>query len=72
MNLSVAAAIIAVTEAIKRVIPGVQGWITIIVAAALGLAAGIAGLEGLNWWTGLVSGLVASGGMTVAKTISSK
>ena len=65
-SIEVGAAIVAITEAIKRTIPGVSGIITIIVAAVLGVLAGLAGIGGLNWLSGLAVGLAASGVYTVA------
>lgn len=70
-SLEVGAAIVAVTEAIKRIVPQVSGVVTIAVAALLGLAAGFAGLGGLNWLSGLAVGLASSGTVTVVSKVSS-
>jgi transketolase C-terminal domain/subunit len=70
-SLEVGAAIIAVTEAIKRAVPQVSGIVTIAVAALLGVAAGLAGLGGLNWLSGLAVGLASSGTVNVASKIGS-
>ena len=49
--------------------PGVTGIITIIVAAVLGLAAGLAGYGGLNWLTGIAVGLTSVATVTVATKV---
>lgn len=48
----------------------VNGWVTVAVAIALGLVAGIGGVEGLNIYTGLLTGLGALGVSTVADRIA--
>jgi len=68
-QLEVGAAIVAVTEGIKRVFPKINGWITIVVAAVLGVLAGVLGLAGLNWASGLVVGLSAAGVVKVGTAI---
>jgi hypothetical protein len=70
-QLTVGAAIVAVTEGIKRVAPGVNGIVTIIVAGLLGLGAGLLELAGLNWITGLMLGLSSAGAITTVSKISS-
>lgn len=69
ISVGVGASIVAITEAIKRIVPQVSGIVTIIVAAGLGLAAGFAKIDGLNWLTGLTTGLTAVAGVTVATKI---
>jgi len=68
-QFTLAVAIIAVVEAIKKAVPQVSGWITICVAGILGLLAGLAGLEGTNWIEGLLIGLAAAGGVKLTKSI---
>jgi len=68
-QFTLAAAIIAVVEAIKQAVPQVSGWITICVAGVLGLLAGIAGLEGTNWIQGLMIGLAAAGGVKLTTSV---
>jgi len=70
--IEIGAVIVAVTEAIKRTFPQVNGTITIIVAGLLGLIAGLAGLAGLNWAEGLVVGLSAAGVIKTAYAVSGK
>ena len=72
VSVVVSGAIIAVTEAIKRVVPSVSGVVTIAVAAVLGILAGLAKIDGLNWLSGLITGLVASGVITTANAVSGK
>lgn len=43
----------------------VQGVVTVLVAALLGLLAGLSGLDGMTPVTGLLTGLAASGAVTV-------
>jgi len=71
-SVQVSAAIIAVTEAIKRVFPQVSGIVTIIVAAVLGVLAGLAKIDGLDWLSGLITGLVAVGVIKTATSIAGK
>jgi hypothetical protein len=71
-SIEVGAAIIAVTEAIKRTFPSVEGVWTIGVAALLGLLAGLVGLGGLDWITGLIVGLTSAGAVKVATSFSGK
>ena len=71
-SLEVGAAIIAVTEGLKRAIPQINGIITIAVAGGLGILAGLAGFGGLNWLTGLAVGLASAGTVTVASKVSGK
>ena len=71
MDLQVTAAIVAVTEAIKRLLPEqVKGIVTIVVALALGVA--WAAYNGTDLVAGGITGLVASGVISVAKTVSNK
>jgi len=61
-----ASSIIAVTEVLKRLLPqAINGWVTIVVAAVLGILAGFAGISGVNWFSGLLIGLAAAGGVRV-------
>ena len=70
-QVQLGAAIIAVTEAIKRVLPdAVTGIVTIAVAAVLG---GLWALyQGTDIIIGIVTGLAASGIVKVADAVSSK
>ncbi len=72
ISVSVSAAIIAVTEAIKRTVPSVNGIVTIIVAGVLGILAGLAKIDGLDWLSGLVTGLTAVGVIKTASVIAGK
>jgi hypothetical protein len=63
-------AIAGITKWLKDTIPGIQGWITPIVAAVLGLLAGIGHLEGLTPITGLLTALAAVGGLTAIDRFS--
>lgn len=68
----IGALIIAVTEGLKRTFPQISGTITIILAGVLGLVAGLVGLAGLDWATGIVVGLAAAGVVKTASVIGSK
>lgn len=48
----------------------VNGWVTVAVAIVLGIVAGIGQVEGLNVFTGLLTGLSALGVATVADRIA--
>jgi len=69
-QLEIGATIVAITEAIKRTVPQVNGVYTILVAAALGLIAGLTGINGLNWMTGLATGFASSGVVTTVSKVS--
>jgi hypothetical protein len=69
MNLAITAGVIAVTEFIKRLVPQLPAWGTILVAAVLGLLAGIVHLDGTDWLGGILAGLGAVGVHTVASQI---
>jgi hypothetical protein len=69
-SLPVALAIIGATEGIKTLLPSVvAGIVTILVAVALGFLAGIAGVVGLTWFTGILVGFAAAGGVTLVGKI---
>jgi len=70
-SIEIGAAIVAITEGIKRAIPQVNGIVTIVVAGLLGLGAGLLELAGLNWITGLMLGLSSAGAITTVSKISS-
>lgn len=72
ISVSVSASIIAVTEAIKRVFPFFTGWIAIALAAGLGVLAGLAKIDGLNWLSGLLTGLTAAGVYKTASVVAGK
>ena len=68
------AAIVAVTEIIKRIVPDkkVQGVVTIIVAAVIGGLAGLGdveGYEGITVLEGIIIGLGAAGTYRVGKIL---
>lgn len=71
-SVEVGAAIVAIVEAIKRVVPFVTGWVTVVLAGILGLGAGFAGLGGLDWLSGLLVGLAAAGTVKTATAIGGK
>jgi len=71
-NITLVAAVIAVTEAIKRQFPQVSGIITILVAAVIGLIAGFVNFQGLDPISGAVLGLSAVGVHIVTSNIVSK
>lgn len=66
-------AIIAVTQALKFLVPNVNGAVTIFVAALLGLLVGLLdthiGVTDLTVAQGIVAGLSAAGVHTVARQI---
>lgn len=68
-TLTVSAAIIAVTEAIKRSFPKINGLITMAVALILGIAAGYFHLQGLDLVSGAMAGLAAVGVHTTASVM---
>ncbi|MCR4307891.1 MAG: hypothetical protein NUV80_04970 [Candidatus Berkelbacteria bacterium] len=65
-------AIIAVVKFIKTLPFGdsLKGLVTILFAVALGILAGLAGYESYTWFTGLIAGLTAIGGVTIADRIA--
>jgi len=71
-EITLVAAVIAVTQFAKQAFPKISGWVTIVFAAALGLLAGYTGLEGLTPMTGLLAGLAAVGTHTIVSRISAK
>jgi len=68
-EVSVGAAIVGIVQGVKSLVPQVNGIVTVILAAVLGLLAGFAGMGGLNWLTGLAIGLAAVGTTTLASKI---
>jgi hypothetical protein len=69
-TISLTAAIIGATAAIKQVFPEkVYGFVTIIVAVLLGLIAGLTGFQDLTWVTGIFSAFIAVGTVHVAQTV---
>ena len=66
-------AIIAVTEAIKQVAPGVNGAVTIVVSVLVGIVIalidGLLGLPDITIAEGIMAALSASGVVTVAKKV---
>jgi len=67
-ELQVTGIVIALVQAIKSLVPTqVQGWVTILVAAAAGGA--IAFFQNTDIITGIYTGLVAAGVITIAKSI---
>jgi len=66
----VTAAVAGVVQCIKLLKD--QNWVgaaTVVVAAIIGVLAGLAEIEGLDVQSGLIAGLAASGAYTVAKNI---
>ena len=72
VSIQVSTAIIAIVEAIKKLFPQVTGVITILTAAILGLLAGFAKIDDLNWLSGIITGLVSVGVIKTAQTVSGK
>jgi len=68
----IGSAIVGVVEGIKRLIPSVNGYVTVVIAGILGLLSGFAGIAGVNWFWGLIAGLAAAGGVTIATKIGGK
>lgn len=72
-SIEIAASIVAITEALKRLFPQyITGVTTIVIAGLLGLAVGFTGLAELTWLTGLITGLTAAGTVKVATSFSGK
>jgi len=73
MEITVAAAIIAVVKQLKDSFPNIQGIVTMFVAAVLGGLAGYFHVQGLtSIISGILLGIAAVGTMTVATRISTK
>ena len=69
-NVFVAAAVAGVVQCLKLLRD--KNWIgavTIVIAAAIGVLAGLAEIEGLDVQSGLIAGLAASGVYTVVSKI---
>lgn len=67
------AAVIAVTEAIKTIVPAkIDGIVTMIIAVVIGAVAGFFNVEGLNVATGIIVGLGAVGTHTALKAVGGK
>jgi hypothetical protein len=65
-------AVAGVVTFVKHVFPDkVSGWVTVVLALVAGVAAGYAGIEGLNPFTGILTALAAIGGMTAVDRVSS-
>lgn len=66
-------AIVAVTQAVKEVAPGVHGAVTICVAVLLGVVVGLVdtliGLPNITVAEGIMAALTGSGVVTVAKKV---
>ena len=71
-TVQITGAIIAITQVIKSVVPNekVNGPVVIIVAAVLGLLAGVGAVNGLTPLSGLITGLAASGAVSLGQFIS--
>jgi high-affinity Fe2+/Pb2+ permease len=71
--LFIGSAIIAVTQAIKYLVPQVNGAITIAVAVLIGLAVSLIdkeiGVSDLSVAEGIMTGLASSGVVTVARNV---
>lgn len=68
-SVTVSAGIIAVVAFIKQHFPQVKGWVTMVIAVVLGGVAGFFHLEGLDLTSGIMAGLTAVAGVTVADRI---
>lgn len=70
----IGAAIIAVTEIIKRLVPQVNGAVTIVTAGLVGIVVALLdvhiGIVDMTVAEGLMAGLSASGAVTVATAVS--
>lgn len=73
-KITLGLAIVAVIEGIKKVVPGINGYVTIALAGLLGFLAGFVGFylgypafAGLDPLTGLITGLAASGSVSVIR-----
>lgn len=64
LGLAIIGAISALKESGK-----VHGWVTIVIAIALGALAGYGEIEGLNIVTGILTGLAAVGTITAVDRI---
>jgi hypothetical protein len=72
-NLFITAAVVAIVQALKAVQK--QDWLTvakIVVAAVIGVGAGLLEVEGLDVTQGLIAGLSAAGIYTVGSVIAQK
>lgn len=67
MDLTVALAIVAIVQRVKESYPAVNGLMTMLLAMALGAVAGYFHLEGLDLASGVMTGIGAVGGVTVAQ-----
>lgn len=71
--LFIGTAIVAITEAIKDLAPKVKGWVTVAVAALVGLVVALVdteiGITDLTIAEGVLTGLSAAGVVTVAKKV---
>jgi hypothetical protein len=74
VEVQVGAAVVAVVEIIKQLVPNsvVRGLVTIVVAGVLGGLAGLAELQGLNVAEGIVVGLAAAGIVKLGKVVAAK
>lgn len=68
----VGGSIVAIVQGIKLLVPQVTGIVTIIIAAVLGLLAGLQGMAGLNWLTGIGVALTGVATVLVASKVSGK
>lgn len=75
-TLFIGLVIIAVTEAIKRLAPQVQGLLTMLVSVGVGIVVALIdvyiGVGDMSIAQGIVAGLAASGTVSVAKAVSSQ
>lgn len=65
--ITVAAAIIAIVQRVKESYPAVNGLMTMLLAMLLGGIAGLLHIEGLSIVQGVLVGIAAVGGVTVAQ-----
>ena len=72
-QVTVGAAIVAVVEALKKIVPTVHGIVTLVVALGLGAVAGYLQLPGTpDVLVGVLVGAAAAGAHTVAEAAGGK
>ena len=70
-QITLSAAIVAVVQVLKGLLPqAVTGWITPVIAGALGAAWAL--INGTDVIAGIVAGLAASGAVTVAERVGQR
>lgn len=72
-SIFVIAAVAGFVELVKRLFA--QDWRAAVIiagSALIGVGAGFVGIDGLTWSTGLITGLAASGLITIAQSTAAK